>query len=374
MEDLINRIPLIASFVFDELDNQSLLKCTEVSKEINNFMKNEKIFWLRIIQKYGQNLGTPLHQVYEEETCPDWNGAKRLPLPKHWKKTVDNSPLEFVRELAEATERFFSKRSSRLTKQWHPLFILTDQGLLQLFMYVCEKTGEINPKGNNDFTVLHMACQGGGHEEICEFIINNVEDKNPQDGEGFSPLYDAASRGHSEICKIIIENVNDKNPANNDRDTPLHAATQEGHLETCKIIIKNAKNKNPQNVQGYTPLYTAAYSGHLEICKMIIDCVNNANLADNVGNTPLHAAAQEGHLEICKLILNNVENKNPENDARLTPLYYAILNGHLGVCRLIVKHLATDPIDQTWIIPCYLLTLVIKIVKVILKPFKMIFK
>ena len=80
-------------------------------------------------------------------------------------------------------------------------------------MYVCEKTGEINPKGDKGLTVLHMAGQGG-HLEICEFIIKNVEDKNPQDKEGFSPLYDAASQGHLEICKLMIENINEKNPAN----------------------------------------------------------------------------------------------------------------------------------------------------------------
>ena len=204
MEDLINRIPLVASFVFDELDNQSLLKCTEISKELNNSIKNEKLFWLRIIQKYGQNLGTPLHQVDEKESSPDWNGAKRLPLPKPWKKTVDNSPLQFVRELAEATEKFFRKRSSRLAKQWHPLFILADQGLLDLLKYVCEKNWEINPKGDKGLTVLHMAGQGG-HLEICEFIIKNVEDKNPQDKEGFSPLYDAASRGHLDSMKRTLQ-------------------------------------------------------------------------------------------------------------------------------------------------------------------------
>ena len=138
MEDLITRIPLIASFVFNELDKMSLFKCTEVSKELNNFIKNEKLFWLRIIQKYGKNLGTPLHQVYEDESRPDCNGAQRVALPGPWKKTVRKSTLEFVRELADATEDFFKKRSSRLTKQWHPLFVLADQGLLEHFKYVCQ--------------------------------------------------------------------------------------------------------------------------------------------------------------------------------------------------------------------------------------------
>ena len=368
MEDLINRIPLVASFVFDELDNLSLLKCTDVSKELNNFIKNEKIFWLRIIQKYRKNLGTPLHQVDEEESCLDWIEAKRLPLPKPWKKTVDNSPLQFVRELAEATERFFRKRSSRLAKQWHPLFILADQGPLQLFKHVCEKTGEINPKGNNDLTVLHMAGQGG-HLEICEFIIKNVEDKNPQDKEGFSPLYDAACRGHLEICKMMIENVNEKNPANNDGDTPLHAAAYDGYLEICKVIIKNVKNKNPQNAEGTTPLHMAAYAGHLEICKFIVTNIEEKNPANVIGETPLHYAADAGQLATYKIIMDKVEDKNPRDYDGITPLKLAVCNGNLGVCQLIVKHVATDPIDQTWVIPCYLLTLVCKIIRIVLKPF-----
>ena len=364
MEDLINRIPLIASFVFDELDNHSLLKCTEVSKELNNFIKNEKLFWLRIIQKYGKNLGTPVHQGDEEKSRPDWDGVRRLPLPKPWKKTVDNSPLEFVRQLSEATEKFFTKRSSRLAKQWHPLFVLADQGLLKLFIYFCEKTGEINPKGNKGITVLHMAVQGG-HLEVCEFIIKRI-DKNPKDDEGFTPFHLAAYQGHFEICKLMMQYVYYKNPADKFGNTPLHAAAQEGHLEISKFMISNVANKNPANGGGNTPLHIAALRGHSEICKFLISHIEEKDPLDYRGQTPLHAAADGGHLETYKVIMDEVENKNPQAVNGVTPLQLAFWNGHLDVYRLIVIHVAKDPIDQTWVIPCYLLTLVIKIIRIIL--------
>ena len=87
---------------------------------------------------------------------------------------------------------------------------------------------------------------------------------------------------------------------------------------------------------------------------------------DYRGQTPLHAAAGGGHLETYKIIMDEVDDKNPRDYDGITALNLAVRNGHLGVCRLIVKHVATDSIDQTWVIPCYLLTIVIKIIRIIL--------
>ena len=64
--------------------------------------------------------------------------------------------------------------------------------------------------------------------------------------------------------------------------------------------------------------------------------------------------------------MDEVEDKNPQDYDGITPLKLAVWNGHLGVCRVIVKHVATDPIDQTWVIPCYFRTLVNK-VRILLK-------
>ena len=67
--------------------------------------------------------------------------------------------------------------------------------------------------------------------EICKLIIENVDDKNPADRNGMTPLHRAAEYGHLDICKLIIQNVEDKNPPSNDRSTPLHWAAENGHLE-----------------------------------------------------------------------------------------------------------------------------------------------
>ena len=51
-----------------------------------------------------------------------------------------------------------------------------------------------------------------GHEQFCKLIIDVVEDKNPKDPFGKTPLHWAAGNGHKIICKMIMDEVEDKNP------------------------------------------------------------------------------------------------------------------------------------------------------------------
>ena len=61
-------------------------------------------------------------------------------------------------------------------------------------------------KNANGGTPLHYAAEYG---KLVEFklIIDNVEDKNPMNKFGLTPLHFAARMG-----QLIINNVEDKNP------------------------------------------------------------------------------------------------------------------------------------------------------------------
>ena len=64
-----------------------------------------------------------------------------------------------------------------------------------LFESFVEKTGLINPERSDKYTPFHFACQEG-HLDICKFIIQNLDNKNPKDNGGTTPLYIAAEYGH----------------------------------------------------------------------------------------------------------------------------------------------------------------------------------
>ena len=133
-------------------------------------MLNERFYWVRIIKKYNKNF-------LEYQTL--------------WKKILEKTPVDIIWQLADAVQTFFTERTSRRDKQWTPFHIIAEVGLLELYKYAFEKTGEVNPKDISGFTPLHFACQEG-HFYICEFILRMINDKNPADNDGLTPLHSAA--------------------------------------------------------------------------------------------------------------------------------------------------------------------------------------
>ena len=66
--------------------------------------------------------------------------------------------------------------------------------------------------------------------ELVQLIFNNIEDKNPPDDFGKTPLHIAAMRCIEDIFQFIFENIENKNPRDNVGFTPLHYAAKDGYL------------------------------------------------------------------------------------------------------------------------------------------------
>ena len=273
MEDLCERIPLLAKFVFANLDDQSLTNCRKASRRLNASLDSERLFWMRIIK---------LNRSHFTEHS------------KLWKKAVQKTPVEILIHLAVAVDRFFKWTSTeyrvlssleinieehRDMAQWTPHHIAAKAEDLQLYQYIVEKTEEINPSGSDKKTVFHFASTHG-HLEVCKFIMERLEDKNPSDTFGQTPLHEAAAYGHIELCRLFIRNGVDLNCKNNGGLSLLHAAASLNKLETYKLIMDFLQDKNPPDHQGSTPLHIAASDGKLDLCRIIINSVNVKNPED----------------------------------------------------------------------------------------------
>ena len=124
-----------------------------------------------------------------------------------------------------------------------------------------------------------------GHEEICEFLINNLEDKNPSCTNGMTPFHYAAEGGLTNVCRLIFENIGDKNPAALNGCTPLHLAAKNGHLQIARLIVNTGVDKNSL-FHGKTPLdlhlvyrshfrsftyYKLLSKGKFQLCDLIFE-------------------------------------------------------------------------------------------------------
>jgi ankyrin repeat protein len=60
---------------------------------------------------------------------------------------------------------------------------------------------DVNPKDNNGWTPLHSASYHG-YLELCEFIIGKIADLNPYINDGKTPIYFANERNQRAIVSV----------------------------------------------------------------------------------------------------------------------------------------------------------------------------
>ena len=147
MEEVLSRFPVLAQDVFKQLDDKSLANYREVNKIWCNFLDNKSFFWRRRIQKYSKN------QTQFQDA---------------WRIVTKKVSIEKLRELAIAIEKFYKIYPREIDEQQSPLQIVA----------------------------------AVGNVSICENIAH-LENKNPADNEGLTPLHFAASNGHMNIIKYI---------------------------------------------------------------------------------------------------------------------------------------------------------------------------
>ena len=279
------------------------------------------------------------------------------------------------------------------------LHIVAAKGYYALFKILIEEFQDTNPKMNDGSTILHCAAEKG-HFSICKLIIDGVQIINPSSGMpsealiinsiqimntlepsdcfGNTPLHKAAMNGHLSVVKLLIDNVQDKNPENDDKDTPFKMAARYEHWSVCLHIVGYIQDLNLEDDCKNTLLHMlATCDGNLALYQSIIDSVEDNRLDKNLFNltsqifrklkslyknshknlcllmnrygifetknpegkygiTLLHVAAKVGNLPLYQLIMDNTEDKNPKNNFGDTPFHMAAINGHLEVCQMLL--------------------------------------
>ena len=97
-------------------------------------------------------------------------------------------------------------------------------------------------------------------------ISDRLDNKNPPDAHGYTPLHLAALLGHLDVVVFISNNVKEKNPKTSTywkETTPLHEAAEGGHLKIVKYLLKFVPDyENLMTSDGKTPYDMAKENGH----------------------------------------------------------------------------------------------------------------
>ena len=337
METLTIRFPHLSEVVFDYLDNQSLAKCTIVSKTWNIYIVEQKFYGIRIIKETVERfhkLSNPWFEVFKKantenivelKNCFDQFDKQRKQKPRRFVKEI--TPLHVSAGagnilLYEAIHKLAKNKQPRTEDGLEPVIYAINRGHVKMALFIIENTFDKNPKSKCGCTALHAAAKHG-HVEVVESILKHLKDKNPKsncenktplhiaagdeknlrDVDGFTPLHFAARFGHLKILEMIMEAVQNKNPiTNNRRVTPLHLAAMHGRVEVIDLFMKMIKDKHPRTLGGATPLHMAARNGHVKVCMLILQSVKSKNPRNGYGETPLTVARENGQFKVCWLL------------------------------------------------------------------------
>ena len=72
---------------------------------------------------------------------------------------------------------------------------------------ILEKPQMINSEAGHLFTKQPKK----GHLEVVKHLCNLLQDKNPSDGNGLTPVHSAAFGGHIDIVKYLVQFLDNKN-------------------------------------------------------------------------------------------------------------------------------------------------------------------
>ena len=174
MDELCMRVPNVGKEIFNNLNDEDLVKSKGVSRTWSTFMDEEIFFWKRIITKL----------------IGGYNDFKET-----WRIVTNKVGLSRTMELANAVKFFLSKHPSQQCKD--------------------------KPCSHHEipFSPLHIAAEAG-QTSLCKFIIDKVEDKNPKIltpwSWGFDPQLEysdstpidlARKNGHDAIVTLIESNI-----------------------------------------------------------------------------------------------------------------------------------------------------------------------
>ena len=159
MEGLFLRFPEVSQKLCEYLDNESLMKCQEVSKILKNTIVDQKHTWIRLIRHFS---------------CIQNND-----FPESWRPILIKSPTEILKQLGVQLKisTQAQKFKNNFIWNWSPLDLTAWNGNLNLFIAIYNTILGKTPNFIFEATESFQHAANGGHSEVCKFILDNVENK-----------------------------------------------------------------------------------------------------------------------------------------------------------------------------------------------------
>ncbi|XP_011348829.2 LOW QUALITY PROTEIN: uncharacterized protein LOC105285953 [Ooceraea biroi] len=250
------------------------------------------------------------------------------------------------------------------------------------------KKVDMNTKGNDNYTILHIASQES-NLEMVKYLVDKGSDINAKNASGSKPVHIAAREGHKDTIEFFLSKGLSVNEPSTINQTLLHYATINGHLAVLEYLIAQGADVNAQDINGISAMHIAAGFGYRKVIEVLLKNGASYNIVDKLyrkplvmardknfinlltstkklfqaikrndfsevescikmgavinaksadGGTSLHYAAWKGNDRVVSVLLQHRANSNAVDNKVLTPLHYAAKFSHLKVVKALLSN------------------------------------
>ncbi len=194
-----------------------------------------------------------------------------------------------------------------------------------------------------------LAHGGNADEELNNAVIADDLDRvrytlshgahvDAADGEGMSPLINAARFGFADISKLLLEHHADVNYTDHSEWTPLMYAAWDDDPALVNLLLAHHANTKATDDAGLTPLAIAAQNGKAKAAAALVAAGDDVNAPAAKGNyTPLMLAAISGSGDIVTTLIGHGAQVNTANPGGVTALMIAAANDHSNIVDLLIR-------------------------------------
>lgn len=314
------------------------------------------------IQAYGNYCAEFPHGIYIEN-------AKKLIEELSWQEAVDAGSMEmleaFIAKYPDSQLRNAAERRIRaLRKQkftevfeaddverlrqlddgnleettrnlfwWPPILLAADARSERLITYLIENGADVNARGADQATALHLAVRAGDLSVVGLLLQNNADieaniepemssvyvgdgtmtyHEAPPTAKKGTPLIWAAYYNQPQIISYLIKQGANVNADDGYGCTPVHFAAKSGSMDMLNELVaaradwRAASENNRRSTPDASPLH---YASSVEIAQYFLNEGISLNMVSDLG-MPIHAASRYGYIDVVRLYLSRGADVN----------------------------------------------------------------
>ncbi|MFT6332258.1 MAG: ankyrin repeat protein [Lentimonas sp.] len=184
-----------------------------------------------------------------------------------WKIASRDPSKQLAKSMSHSINSLFDEEP----KSENHLFDACYENDVEKVRHILENGGNINARGNNEDTALHIATQNDSLE-LVNILIKHKIDVNARTQNGWTALHFAAQKGFNDVVAALIDAAIDVNiQGKMYQRTALHFAADRNHIETIKILLNSGAKVNLKDIAGNTPLLVAEKKSNSEAAQILIN-------------------------------------------------------------------------------------------------------